>query len=352
MQAPSKKYRVSKNPTLGFVLLLGLIAALGCANAGDGGSDNTTPVAHLDSKPITLGTVDRHIKDQLFDEKFPAGRGDSALYSARRDAILAIVDERLVSQNAEAANMNPEDWLSTQVAELPPVTDADIETFFAENQERFPPSATLESLSNPIREYLVQKNEEGIRDKLREEASLVISLPRDRTPVAAIGPALGPETATVTIVEFSDFQCPYCARVAPTVKEIADRYPDDVRIVFRHLPLSFHNEARGAAYASICAGEQGQFWEYHDLLFANQRALQREQLNGYAETLELDMEKFETCMTAPETEALVAADLEAAAQVGATGTPAFFVNGIFISGAQPIEVFDGMIQEELESAGG
>ncbi|MDE0885324.1 MAG: thioredoxin domain-containing protein [Myxococcota bacterium] len=352
MQASPKCKNEPKKIALGFALLLGLVAALGCANSGEGESDHASAVAQLDGEPITLEAVDNRIKSELFTQKFPAGQGDSALYSARREAIMTIVDEKLLIRNAEAANLSPEDWMTAQLAELPPVTDSDVGAFFAENQERFPPEATLDALSGPIREYLAQKNQEGVRTKLREEASLNISLPRDRTPVAAVGPALGPETAAVTIIEFSDFQCPYCARVAPTIHEIAARYPEDVRIVFRHLPLSFHGEARGAAYASICAGEQDQFWEYHDLLFANQRALQEENLMGYAETLELDMASFEACMVAPETEALVAADIEAAGEVGATGTPAFFVNGVFISGAQPIEVFDGMIQEELAGAGG
>ena len=356
MQDSGNKRIDTKRILIRFGLLVCLVAALACANGGEGSGDgaqsDASPVAHLDDEAITLADVDRRIKAQLFGEKFPSGKGDSALYSARREAILEIVDDRLLARNAETAKMAPEEWMAAQVAELPPITDADVEFFFAENQERFPPNSTLEALSAPIREYLAQKNGDSIREKLRDEATLVISLPRERSTVAAIGYSLGPETAAVTIIEFSDFQCPYCGRVVPTLREIAARYPEDVRVVFRHLPLSFHAQARGAAYASICAGQQDRFWEYHDLLFANQRALEREQLSGYAKTLELDTERFEACMDDPETEALVATDLEAAERLGASGTPAFFINGIFLSGAQPVEVFDGMIQEELSNAGG
>jgi protein-disulfide isomerase len=335
-------------------MLACLVLGLGCANAGDGGAEDDaseqTIIAEVDSQPISLADVDRRIQEQLFDEKFPAGEDDPALYQARRDAINLIVDERLLAQQSEAVQMTGDEWLSAQVADLPAVTDGEVEEFFAQNQARFAPGSTLETLSAPIRQYLEKMQEEEVREKLREEAVVVISLPRERKTVAATGYSIGPETAPITIVEFSDFQCPYCSRVVPTIKEIVARYPEQVRIVFRHLPLSFHAQARIAAYGSICAGNQGRFWEYHDLLFENQRALQREQLSAYAASLDLDMENFEACMSAPETEALVAADLAAAETLGASGTPAFFVNGIFLSGAQPIEAFDELIQEELSGS--
>ena len=335
-------------------MLACLVLGLGCANAGDGAAEDDaseqTIIAEVDSQPISLADVDRRIREQLFDEKFPAGKDDPALYQARRDAINLIVDETLLAQQSEAAQMTGDEWLSAQVADLPAVTDGDVEEFFAQNQARFAPGSTIETLSAPIRQYLEKMQEEEVREKLREEAVVVISLPRERKTVAATGYSIGPETAPITIVEFSDFQCPYCSRVVPTIKEIAARYPEQVRIVFRHLPLSFHAQARIAAYGSICAGNQGRFWDYHDVLFENQRALQREQLSAYASSLDLDMESFEACMSAQETEALVAADLEAAERLGATGTPAFFINGIFLNGAQPFEAFDALIQEELSGS--
>jgi len=333
-------------------LLACLAALVACANAGDNNEADQTPVARVDSDSIELAEVDQRIKDLLFAEEFPTGRGDSALYEARRDAIDQIVDERLLARRSEADNLGEEEWLAARIADLPEITDGDVEAFFNENRARLAPDAGFDALSGPIREYLEQLKELEVREDLREEAEVVILLPRERKTVAAVGHTLGPEGAPVTIVEFSDFQCPYCSRVVPTVKQIAARYPDEVRIVFRHLPLEFHAQARPAAYGSICADAQGQFWEYHDLLFANQRALERDQLSDYAISLGLDMEAFESCMKAPETEARVAADLEAAESLGATGTPAFFINGIFLSGAQPFEAFEQLIEEELAGADG
>jgi protein-disulfide isomerase len=338
------------------VMLFGLAPVMACANAGDGSDENANPdqppIATVNEDPISLEDVDRKIKDDLFSEKFPSGKGDAALYQARREAIDQIVDERLIAGEAAKAQLTEAEWLAAKLTELPEVTDAEVQAFYTENQSRFAPGTTLETLSGPIREYLGQSRETGIREGLRDSATVVVSLPRERKTVAAVGYALGPETAPVTIVEFSDFQCPYCSRVVPTIKEIAARYPEQVRIVFRHLPLSFHENARIAAYGSICAGNQDRFWDYHDLLFANQRALGREQLFDYATTLSLDMEQFEACMNAPETEATVANDLRDAEELGASGTPAFFINGIFLSGAQPVEAFDELIQQEIANPQG
>ena len=332
-------------------LAVSLVILLGCANAGDGDGENSASegpvIAQIDGDPILLGDVDTLIKEQLFAEKFPPGKGDALLYQARRDAIDEIVDSRLVNRSASAESMTEEAWLAQKISELAPVSDADVNAFFEGNQGRFGPGATLEKLSGPIRDYLEAQKEQQVRDALRQTAAVEITLPRERKTVAAVGYSMGPENAPITIVEFSDFQCPYCSRVVPTLKEIVARYPDEVRVVFRHLPLDFHAQARGAAMASICAGQQEKFWEYHDLLFANQRAMGRDQLSGYATGLGLDMELFEACMAAPETDALVAADLEAAERLGATGTPSFFINGIFLNGAQPVEAFERLIQEEL-----
>ncbi|HIL81379.1 MAG TPA: hypothetical protein EYG54_09000 [Myxococcales bacterium] len=355
MKQPSRFDATSFYRIAIWIGILGCLGTpLGCANDGDGddSASNLPPIARVDDEPIALSDVDLRIKDQLFAEKFPAGKGDAGLYEARRATINEIVDEKLLAQHSAESNMSGEEWLAGKVAELPETTEVDVEAFYAENQSRFAPGATLEVLAGPIREHLGQMKEAGIREQLREESTVVISLPRERKTVATIGHSLGPESAPVTIVEFSDFQCPYCSKVVPTVKEIAARYPDQVRIVFRHLPLSFHANARNAAYGSICAGDQDHFWEYHDLLFANQRALHREQLSDYATSLGLDMESFETCMSAPETEAQVAADLEEAERLGASGTPAFFINGIFLSGSQPIEIFDELIQEEIAGSEG
>ncbi|MEZ4451179.1 MAG: thioredoxin domain-containing protein [Nannocystaceae bacterium] len=162
-------------------------------------------------------------------------------------------------------------------------------------------------------------------------------------------PAKGPADALVTIVAFSDFQCPYCARVNPTIEALMERY-GDLRVVFRQRPLSFHPMARPAAAAALAAYQQGKFWEMHDLLFAAQKALSPSTIRGHAETLGLDLIAFDAAVADPATEAWIAEDERLAGRMGANGTPAFFLNGRFLNGAQPLEAFAEVIDEELAAA--
>lgn len=173
-------------------------------------------------------------------------------------------------------------------------------------------------------------------------------------PVPAIpigdAPTVGPADAPVTIVEFADFQCPYCAKVQPTLKEVLSLYPGQVRHVFKNNPLAFHKDARQAAVAALAAGHQGKWTEMKAALFANSRSLGADALVRQAESLGLDMARFRTDVSDPVLAAQVDADMALAAKLGATATPAFFINGRKLSGAQPLEAFTKAIDAELERA--
>jgi protein-disulfide isomerase len=162
-------------------------------------------------------------------------------------------------------------------------------------------------------------------------------------------PFEGSKSAPVQIVEISDFQCPFCSKVGPTLKQIQDVYKDKVAIVWKHLPLtSIHQYAIGAAVASEAAHNQGKFWEYHDKLFANQAKLSPDDLKQYARDLGLDTAKFDADMVNPATRQRVTADSSEVNSLGITGTPAFFVNGHYLSGAQPFDGFARVINAELQ----
>ncbi|NBC46081.1 DsbA family protein [Corallococcus exiguus] len=171
-----------------------------------------------------------------------------------------------------------------------------------------------------------------------------------KVEVPADSPSFGPATAKVTIVEWSDFECPFCSRAVPTLNKIKETYGKDVRVVFRHQPLPMHSHAKIAAQASMAAHEQGKFWEMHDKLFANQRALERGDLEKYAQELGLDMNKFKAALESSKISAKVDSDSSAGMAVGANGTPAFFINGRFLSGAQPFEAFKPLIDQEIAKA--
>jgi len=162
--------------------------------------------------------------------------------------------------------------------------------------------------------------------------------------------AKGPIDAKVTIVEWSDFQCPYCSRVNPTISQIQKEYGDQVRIAFKHNPLPFHNRAMPAAVAAEAAGRQGKFWEMHDKLFANARDLTDENFAKWAGELGLNVDQFKKDLADKSLEEKVKKQQEQGNKLGARGTPAFFVNGRFISGAQPFENFKAVIDEEIKKA--
>jgi len=160
-------------------------------------------------------------------------------------------------------------------------------------------------------------------------------------------PTKGALGAPVTIVVFSDFQCPYCARAEKTLMQIEKVYGDKVRFAFRNQPLPFHDGARPAARAALAAGQQGKFWEYHDALFAHQESLDRDSLEAYASELGLDLGRFRTALDSQEVGAQLDADLAEARRVSVVGTPTFFVNGRRVVGAQPLERFEALIDEAL-----
>jgi protein-disulfide isomerase len=172
----------------------------------------------------------------------------------------------------------------------------------------------------------------------------VYKVPTDKAPQK------GPSDALVTVVIFSDFQCPFCSRVEPTLKQITDTYGKDVRMVWRNNPLPFHDKAGPAAEAAMEARDQGKFWEYHDKLFANQQALERDKLEEYAKDLGLNVAKVKASLDANKHKAEIEADQTLARNLGASGTPSFFINGRSLRGAQPFDAFKAVIDEEMQKA--
>jgi protein-disulfide isomerase len=172
----------------------------------------------------------------------------------------------------------------------------------------------------------------------------------DRRKVALAGSAKGADQALVNIVEFSDFECPFCGRVNPTLNRLIKENPGKVRLYFRHFPLGMHPNAPLASQAALAAGAQGKFWEMHDKLFENQRALTRPDLEKYAQDLSLDMGKFKQALDSKTFEGEVKKDMTDGEAAGVQGTPAFFVNGRFVSGALPYDNFKKIVDEELETA--
>lgn len=174
-------------------------------------------------------------------------------------------------------------------------------------------------------------------------------VPALETHYEGSSPALGPKEAHVTIIQFGDFECPQCREGSLTARNVLLKYPDDVRLVYKHFPLDQHPHAESAARASIAAGIQGRFWEMHDLLYANQQQLSDDLYVKLARSLELDLIKFLNDIINPHNETLIANDVSHGRRLGVNGTPTFIINGEMLRGSQPLEVFERVVQRKLNS---
>jgi protein-disulfide isomerase len=159
----------------------------------------------------------------------------------------------------------------------------------------------------------------------------------------------GPADAKVTIVEFSDFQCPFCARATGLMEQLLEAYPEDVRVVYKNFPLGFHKQAMPAARAAIAAGKQGKFWEMHDIIFENYKTLADDQYPKYAETIGIDVEQFKTDMASKATQDLINTEMREASAAGVRGTPTFFINGKKPQG-RSFDIYKGIIDTEIKKA--
>lgn len=335
-------------------IALGLLATLACQQFGhdqprgdgSGGPESSAAAAIIDGQTISIGDIDDHIKEQLFNEA-TSDRNPATLYEVRSRALKGMVDEMLVENAASAVNLSSEDYLRQQVEAEGEVPEAEIAAFYDENIDQMG-GRGLDEMSDRIGAYLKERRVAAIVADLRDQADTDILLEPARVEVEAIGPSKGPDDAIVTIIEFSDFQCPFCQRVVPTIDQIVAKYPTEVRFVFRNLPLNnIHPRAQPAAEAAACAGNQGNFWDYHDLIFATPRALSDEDLERYASELGLDLAAFRKCVQNRETQQIVEADSAVAESLQISGTPSFLINGIPMHGAQSVESFSQVIDAEI-----
>jgi protein-disulfide isomerase len=311
----------------------------------------TETVATVGAAPITLGEVDDKALEQPASN-FGSAKLSQALYEARRAALDEIVAGRLMDAAAKAQGIDRAALIEKEItAKIPPVSDTEIAAWYQSNQSRLQ-GAPLEQVKQPIRAYLTQERMQGIRsvylDSLKTKTSVRVMLePPRQTVSSANSPSKGSASAPIELIEFSDFQCPFCLRADPTVQQVLSTYGDKIRFVYRHYPLPNHPFARPAAEAAACAGEQGKFWPYHDRLFANPTKLSDGDLKQHAAELGLNTGQFNSCVDTHKLKGLVDTDVKDGEEAGVNGTPAFYINGRMISGAQPYEVFKKIIDEEL-----
>ena len=324
---------------LGLVLLL----SSSCRS-----SNNPEKIAEVDGTVITRAEVDRAAGKALYGLR-------EQLHRLERQKLDEYIGAMLLTREAKDRGVSASTLLEQEVSgKTTSVSEEEIEAFYNTYKDRL--RVGLDRVHDQIRDHLREQKLEARKNEffktLRAKAKVTSYLkppPVFRADVAINGaPFKGAERAAVTIVKFEDFQCPYCKTVQLTYQELLKRYNGKVRLVHKDLPLdSIHPQARQAAEAARCAGDQGKFWEYHDRLYANSPKAGVEELKSYAKELGLNVTSFDQCVASGKFKGLVQKDLSEGAQLGLTGTPTFFINGRELSGAQPVDAFAAIIDEEL-----
>jgi protein-disulfide isomerase len=306
-------------------------------------------VATIGNEAITMSELEKISATDL-------AKVEEQRYRVLDSRLGAMIAEKLLTQEAKRRGVSLEALLQAEVAaKTSPVTGEDVNAFIAQNRERLPKGDEAE-LKPKVADYLHQlqlnQRTEAFVNSLRDKTTVQVFLkppePIRFTVDGKGGFARGPEDAVVTIVEFTDFQCPFCKGVVPTLKELVTKYGDRVRWVFRDYPIvGLHPNAPLVHEAARCAGEQGKFWLFHDLAFERSPAATPNDLRKYAAEVGADVAAFGQCLDSHKHRAAIAADIETGTKLGVTGTPTFYINGQLVVGNQPLAEFQRVVEREL-----
>jgi protein-disulfide isomerase len=325
-----------------FAALLAALVLLVPWSANAVGSERV--VGTVGKHQITEKEVDVKIKPQMTALQ-------NQVYELKKRAIEALADEYLLAQAAKKEHLSVHDYLKRHL-DAKSVTEAEAKKYYQDHKQLASHFPDFDKIKDRLIQALDNQREaqqrEALLDRLRKEEPVKVMLAAPRMDVKYAGhPQLGPATAPVTIVEFGDFQCPFCKRAQPTLKQVLAKYGNKVRLVYMDFPLSFHKNAMAAAEGARCANEQGKFWPFHDQLFADQSKLDPSDLKQIAKKLGLDTKRFDACLDKDKYRSAIEADVKEGGELGVEGTPAFFINGRPLSGAQPFGQFAQVINEEL-----
>lgn len=314
-------------------------------------SGNPSAVAKIGNQYVTEEELIGSDKMDFFELK-------KREYELKMDRLNKLMVDTLIGAEAKKANMSTEEFINKKVVGGNiKVSDAEYKKFVEE--KHIPESQINPQIKERINQYLQSsKKQEKINDylaKLTKNNPVLVYFAKPKMEVKVDpgqAPWFGKQDAPVTIIEFSDFQCPFCSRAAETVDQLRKKYGNKIKLAFKQFPLPMHQDARPAAEASMCVNEQGteKFWKFHDLAFKNQDKLDKANLEKLAKDSGADPKKFTECVDQKKYANYVQQDMEYGEKVGVRSTPTFFINGQLVSGAVPIEQFSEIIEEELSSA--
>jgi len=281
--------------------------------------------ADVNGDPITMEQLEETIQSQI-------EQMNQQLRQIKRSMLDRLINNMLLQQAARAEGLDLNEYLKMKVESLT-VSDEEVDAAYSKSRHRFP--AILESeVKYRIRRELEDKRRadalKRLLSNLRRSAKVQnFLLERARSQVdlqPQVGPSLGPPEAPLTIVEFSDFECPFCRKLQPVLRRVLNRWPKEVRLVYKHLPLDRHQYAFGASKAAVCADKQGRFWEFHDALYRENQDLSPQGMISIVQSLDMELEQFEGCLRDEATRLAVQSDRALARRAGVTGTPTLFIN--------------------------
>jgi protein-disulfide isomerase len=270
------------------------------------------------------------------------------VYQAEQKALDQLVDEHLLADEAKRRNISVDKLLEIEVkSQVKDPTEDQLQVYYEGLNSTEPYEAVRSKILDHIRNLRLTKARTAYLEKLRTRANVLITLAPPKAEIELDNNyRLGPKDAPVLLVEFADYECPYCAKAYPAIKKVREEFGDKISMVFKDLPLPMHSNAPKAAEAARCAGVQGKYWQYHDLLFAS-GALSIPALKQHARELGLDGARFDKCLDSGEQQMAVNRDFSEAQQLGLTGTPSFFLNGEFFTGALDYPTLRSMVEKQL-----
>lgn len=305
--------------------------------------------ANISGKEISNEDLYKGVENDIYE-------AEMKVHEIKMNKLRALLLEKLMEADPKKKGLTNDEFLEKHIASKVSVSAKEIQAFIKERG--IDKKIVNAQMKERIKKFVgMEKKKKAVDNwvaKQTQKNPVLVYLTKPQRPVfeveAGDAPWAGGSDAKVTIVEFSDFQCPFCKKGADRMDEVKKKYGKKVKVVFKNFPLPFHTHAKGAAQASLCANEQGNkfFWKLHDMMFNDQAGLASDALKAKAKKSGLNTDKFMDCLTSQKYLSKVEADMKAGRDLGVKSTPTFFVNGKLINGAHPLETFAELIDEELK----
>jgi len=326
----------------GKVLKLGLNAVLGLLSAGSiAAQSDTSVVAEVGGVKVTMAELEQEESAKLLSAHYQ-------YYQAETKALNELIEKKLLEQKAKSENMTLEQLVDRDIkSQVKDPSEDQMKVYYEGLETDQSYDAVRDKILEKIRELRTEKARSAYVNALRAQTTVYVTLAPPRANVdTQNAETLGPEKAQVALVEFADYECPYCQKVAADLKKLQAELSDKVAFTYKDFPLPMHARAEKAAEAARCAGKQGKFWEFHDELFRS-KELSVNELKAQARALKLDGAEFDKCVDSGEQAAAVERDRKEGMRLGLSGTPSFFINGHFLSGALDYAALRQIVEQQL-----